>query len=180
MTRHSVEAVLKQTYHKDKFVELLKAKGIDVVFDIQLTAVSTEQHSLTTALKAFSMVQGLERIFLPMPCRSTSPCLTRMSNRYRLPFQRKMVQSQNKSVTILACSMNTAAVLDLCLEEVLQMKHRKLHLTESCVERRRNEKGEAFNRIIRVGFLIQWRKPAFNQNNLYNFKTEKQWHKKTI
>lgn len=32
MTRHSVEAVLKQTYHKDKFVELLKAKGIDVVF----------------------------------------------------------------------------------------------------------------------------------------------------
>lgn len=28
MTRHSVEAVLKQTYHKDKFVELLKAKGI--------------------------------------------------------------------------------------------------------------------------------------------------------
>ena len=32
MTRHSVEAVLKQTYHKDKFIELLKAKGIDVVF----------------------------------------------------------------------------------------------------------------------------------------------------
>ena len=32
MTKHSVEAVLKQTYHKDKFVELLKAKGIDVVF----------------------------------------------------------------------------------------------------------------------------------------------------
>jgi len=32
MTRHSVEAVLKQTYHKDKSVELLKAKGIDVVF----------------------------------------------------------------------------------------------------------------------------------------------------
>ena len=31
-TRHSVEAVLKQTYHKDKFIELLKAKGIDVVF----------------------------------------------------------------------------------------------------------------------------------------------------
>lgn len=32
MTRHSMEAVLKQTYHKDKFIELLKAKGIDVVF----------------------------------------------------------------------------------------------------------------------------------------------------
>lgn len=32
MTKHSVEAVLKQTYHKDKFIELLKAKGIDVVF----------------------------------------------------------------------------------------------------------------------------------------------------
>ena len=32
MTKHSVEAVLKQTYNKDKFVELLKAKGIDVVF----------------------------------------------------------------------------------------------------------------------------------------------------
>jgi len=130
---------------------------------IQLTAVSTEQHSLTTAPKACSMVQGLERIFLPMPCRSTSPCLTRMSSRYHLPFQRKMVQSQNKSVTILACSMNTAAVLDSCLEEVLQMKHRKLHLTGSCVERRRNEKGEVFNRVIKVDFLMQWRKSAFNQ-----------------
>ena len=32
MTKHSVEAVLKQTYQKDKFIELLKAKGIDVVF----------------------------------------------------------------------------------------------------------------------------------------------------
>ena len=32
MTKHSVEAVLKQTYHKEKFIELLKAKGIDVVF----------------------------------------------------------------------------------------------------------------------------------------------------
>ncbi len=131
--------------------------------DIQLTAVSTEQHSLTTALKAFSMVQGLERIFLPMPCRSTSPYLTRMSSRYHLPFQRKMVQSQNKSVTILACSMNTAAVLDLWLEAVLQMKHRKLHLTGSCAERRRNEKGEVFNRVIKVDFLMQWRKSAFNQ-----------------
>ena len=30
--KRQVEAVLKQTYHKDKFVELLKAKGIDVVF----------------------------------------------------------------------------------------------------------------------------------------------------
>ena len=32
MTKHSVEAVMKQTYNKEKFVELLKAKGIDVVF----------------------------------------------------------------------------------------------------------------------------------------------------
>ncbi len=32
MTRHSVEAVLKQTCRKDRFIELLKAKGIDVVF----------------------------------------------------------------------------------------------------------------------------------------------------
>ena len=32
MTKHSVEAVLKQTYHKDKFMELLKAKGMEVVF----------------------------------------------------------------------------------------------------------------------------------------------------
>lgn len=98
MTKHSVEAVLKQTYHKDKFIELLKAKGIDVVFRHTVTAVSTEQHSLTTALKAFSMVQGLERIFLPMPCRSTSPCLTRMNSRYRLPSRRKMAQSRNKSL----------------------------------------------------------------------------------
>ena len=50
-----------------------------------------------------------------------------------------------------------------CLEEVLQMKHRKLHLTGSCVERRRNEKGEVFNRVIKVDFLMQWRKSAFNQ-----------------
>ena len=48
-------------------------------------------------------------------------------------------------------------------EAVLQMKHRKLHLTGSCVERRRNVKDENFNRFIKVGFLIQWRKPAFNQ-----------------
>lgn len=150
MTKHSVEAVLKQTYHKDKFVELLKAKGIDVVSDIQLTAVSTEQHSLTTAPKACSMVQGLERIFLPMPCRSTSPYLTRMSSRYHLPFQRKMVQSQNKSVTILACSMNTAAVLDLWQGMVLPTRHRKQHSIESYAERKRSEKGETFNRIIKV------------------------------
>ena len=32
MTKHSIEAVMKQTYNKEKFVELLKAKGIDVVF----------------------------------------------------------------------------------------------------------------------------------------------------
>lgn len=32
MTKHSIEAVLKQTHHKDKFTELMKAKGIDVVF----------------------------------------------------------------------------------------------------------------------------------------------------
>ena len=130
---------------------------------IQLTAVSTEQHSLTTAPKAFSMVQGLERIFLPMPCRSTSPCLTRMSNQYRLPFQRKMALSWRRNFKALNCSTSTAAVLDLCLEEVHQMRHRRLRLTESYAERKRNEKGEAFNRIIRVGFLIQWRKPSFNQ-----------------
>ena len=130
--------------------------------DIQLTAVSTEQHSLTTALKAFSMVQGLERIFLPMPCRSTSPCLTRMSSRYHLPSRRKMAQYRSRSSKVLACSRNMEAALRSWLEEVLQMRHRRLRLTESCVERR-SEKGEAFNRIIRVGFLIQWRKPAFNQ-----------------
>ena len=33
----------------------------------------------------------------------------------------------------------------------------------SCVERRRNEKGEVFNRVIKVDFLMQWRKSAFNQ-----------------
>ena len=39
---------------------------------IQLTAVSTEQHSLTTALKAFSMVQGLEQIASTISvCRRT-------------------------------------------------------------------------------------------------------------
>jgi len=130
---------------------------------IQLTAVSTEQHSLTTALKAFSMVQGLERIFLPMPCRSTSPCLTRTSSQYRLPFRRKKTLGWSRNFNVLACSMSTAAVLDLCLEEVHQMRHRRLHLTESCVERRRNVKDETFNRFIKVGFLIQWRKPAFNQ-----------------
>ena len=130
---------------------------------IQLTAVSTEQHSLTTAPKAFSMVQGLERIFLPMPCRSTSPCLTRMSNRYRLPSRRKMAQCRNRNIMVLACSMSTAAVLDLWQEVVLQMRRKRLHLTESCVERRRNVKDETFNRFIKVGFLIQWRKPAFNQ-----------------
>ena len=147
---------------------------------IQLTAVSTEQHSLTTALKAFSMVQDLERIFLPMPCRSTSPCLTRTSSQYHLPFQKKMVQSQNKSVTILACSMNTAAVLDLCLEEVLQMKHRKLHLTENYAERKRSAKARNFNHC--QGWLSYTMEKAILQikNNLYNFKIEKQWHKKTI
>ena len=130
---------------------------------IQLTAVSTEQHSLTTALKAFSMVQGLERIFLPMPCRSTSPYLTRMSSRYRLPSRRKMSLSWRRNFKALICSTSTAAVLDLCLEEVHQMRHRRLRLTESYAERRRNEKGEVFNRVIKVGFLIQWRKPTFNQ-----------------
>ena len=127
---------------------------------IQLTAVSTEQHSLTTAPKACSMVQGMERIFLPMPCRSTSPYLTRMSSRYHLPFQRKMAQCRNRNIKVLACSMSTAAVLDLCLEEVLQMKHRRLRLTESYAERKRSAKGDAFSCIIKVGFLEQWRKPA--------------------
>lgn len=150
MTKHSVEAVLKQTYHKDKFIELLKAKGIDVVSAIQLTAVSTEQHSLTTALKAFSMVQGLERIFLPMPCRSTSPCLTRMSSRYHLPSRRKMAQCRNRNIMVLACSMSTAAVLDLWQGMVLPTRHRKQHSIESYAERKRSEKGETFNRIIKV------------------------------
>ena len=117
---------------------------------IQLTAVSTEQHSLTTAPKACSMVQGLERIFLPMPCRSTSPCLARMCSRYRLPFRRKNTQYRSRSSKVLTCSMSTAAVLDLWLEAVLQMKHRKLHLTGSYAERKRSEKGETFNRIIKV------------------------------
>lgn len=160
MTRHSVEAVLKQTYHKDKFIEMLKAKGIDVVSAIQLTAVSTEQHSLTTAPKACSMVQGLERIFLPMPFRSTSPCITRMSNRYRLPFQRKMALSWRRNFKAQDCSTSTAAVLDLCLEEVHQMRHRKQHSTENYAERKRSAKGEAFSCIIKIGFLEQWRKPA--------------------
>ena len=31
MAKHSIEAILKQTHHKDKFIELLKAKGIEVV-----------------------------------------------------------------------------------------------------------------------------------------------------
>ena len=30
------------------------------------------------------------------------------------------------------------------------MKHRRLRLTENYAERKRNEKGEAFNRIIKV------------------------------
>jgi|GEM_PF-7046523 len=128
--------------------------------DIQLTAVSTEQHSLTTALKAFSMVQGLERIFLPMPCRSTSPCLTRMSSRYHLPSRRKMAQYRSRSTKVLACSMNMEAALGSWLEEVLQMRHRRLHLIENYAERKRNAKGEAFSCIIKVGFLEQWKKPA--------------------
>ena len=127
---------------------------------IQLTAVSTEQHSLTTAPKACSMVQGLERIFLPMPCRSTSPCLTRMSSRYHLPSRKKMAQSRNRNIMVLACSMSTAAVLDLWLEAVLQMRHGKQHSTENYAERKRSAKGEAFSCIIKVGFLEQWRKPA--------------------
>lgn len=127
---------------------------------IQLRAVSTEQHSLTTAHKACSMVQGLERIFLPMPCRSTSPCLTRMSSRYHLPSRRKMAQCRNWNIMVLACSMSTAAVLDLCLEEVHQMRHRKQHSTENYAERKRSAKGEAFSCIIKIGFLEQWRKPA--------------------
>ena len=36
-----------------------------------------------------SSYESLERIFLPMPCRSTSPYLTRMSSRYRLPSRRR-------------------------------------------------------------------------------------------
>ena len=127
---------------------------------IQLTAVSTEQHSLTTAPKAFSMVQGLERIFLPMPYRSTSPCLTRMSNRYRLPSRRKMAQSRNKSFMVLACSMNMEVVLGSWQEEVLPTRHGKQHSTENYAERKRSAKGEAFSCIIKVGFLEQWRKPA--------------------
>lgn len=43
------------------------------------------------------------------------------------------------------------------------MRRKRLHLIESCAERKRSEKGEAFNRIVKVGFLIQWRKPSFNQ-----------------
>lgn len=127
---------------------------------IQLTAVSTEQHLLTTALKACSMVHGLERIFLPMPCRSTSPCLTITNSRYHLPFRRKMAQSGNKSFMVLACSMNMEVVLGSWLEEVLQMRHRRLHLMENYAERKRSAKGEAFSCIIKVGFLEQWRKPA--------------------
>ena len=180
MTRHSVEAVLKQTYHKDKFVELLKAKGIDVVFrhtaDGRIYGATFIDHRTQSVFNGSRLGTNLsanalqEHFTLPYENEQPIP----------LTIQRKMVQSQNKSVTILACSMNTAAVLDLCLEEVLQMKHRKLHLTESCVERRRNEKGEAFNRIIRVAFLYNGESLPSIKNNLYNFKTEKQWHKKTI
>ena len=35
------------------------------------------------------------------------------------------------------------------------MKHRKLHLTGSGVERRRIEKGAVFNRVIKVELLLQ-------------------------
>lgn len=149
MTRHSVEAVLKQTYHKDKFVELLKAKGIDVVFrhtaDGRIYGATFIDHRTQSVFNGSRL-----GTILPMPCRSTSPCLTRTSSRYHLPFQRKMAQCRNRNIKVLACSMSTAAVLDLWLETVLQMRHRRLRLTESCVERKRSEKGETFNRIIKV------------------------------
>ena len=63
----------------------------------------------------------------------------------------------------LVYSMSTAVVLGSWLEAVLPMRHRRQHLTENYAERKRSVKDETFNRFIKVGFLIQWRKPAFNQ-----------------
>ena len=140
MTKHSVEAVLKQTYHKDKFVELLKAKGIDVVF----------RHTADGRIYGATFIDH----------RTQSVFNGSMSSRYHLPSRRKMAQCRNRNIMVLACSMSMEVVLGSWQEEVLPTRHGKQHSTENYAERKRSAKGEAFSCIIKVGFLEQWRKPA--------------------
>ena len=68
----------------------------------------------------------------------------------RLPFQKKKTLAWSRNFKVLACSMSTAAVLDLWQGMVLPTRHRKQHSIESYAERKRSEKGETFNRIIKV------------------------------
>ena len=160
MTKHSVEAVLKQTYHKDKFVELLKAKGIDVVFrhtaDGRIYGATFIDHRTQSVFNGSRLGTNLSANAL----QEHFTCLTRTNIRYRLPSRRKMAQSRNKSFMVLACSMNMEVVLGSWQEEVLPTRHGKQHSTENYAERKRSAKGEAFSCIIKVGFLEQWRKPA--------------------
>ena len=160
MTRHSVEAVLKQTYHKDKFIELLKAKGIDVVFrhtaDGRIYGATFIDHRTQSVFNGSRLGKNLSANAI----QEHFSLHYEMSNRYRLPFQRKMALSWRRNFKAQDCSTSTAAVLDLCLEEVHQMRHRKQHSTENYAERKRSAKGEAFSCIIKIGFLEQWRKPA--------------------
>ena len=150
MPRHSVEAVLKQTYHKDKFVELLKAKGIDVVFrhtaDGRIYGATFIDHRTQSVFNGSRLGTNLsanamqEHFTLPYENEQPIP-LT-------IPKEKTLAWSRNFKV--LACSMSTAAVLDLWQGMVLPTRHRKQHSIESYAERKKNEKGETFNRIIKV------------------------------
>ena len=151
MTKHSVEAVLKQTYHKDKFIELLKAKGIDVVF----------RHTADGRIYGATFIDHRTQSVFNGSRLGTNLSANALQEHFTLPYENEQpipltipkedgTMAGTGTIMVLACSMSTAAVLDLWQGMVLPTRHRKQHSIESYAERKRSEKGETFNRIIKV------------------------------
>ena len=163
MTRHSVEAVLKQTYHKDKFVELLKAKGIDVVFrhtaDGRIYGATFIDHRTQSVFNGSRLGTNLsanalqEHFTLPYENEQPIP-LT-------IPKEDGAISEQERHDSGLFDEYGSG--LGLMSGGGPSNEAQEAAFDRELRRKKKKRKGRSFNRIIRVGFLIQWRKPAFNQ-----------------
>lgn len=150
MTRHSVEAVLKQTYHKDKFVELLKAKGIDVVF----------RHTADGRIYGATFIDHRTQSVFNGSRLGTNLSANALQEHFTLPYENEQpipLTIPKEEDSGLEQELQGSGLfdeygsgLDLWQGMVLPTRHRKQHSIESYAERKRSEKGETFNRIIKV------------------------------
>ena len=82
-TRKTVAAALARTYRKEEFIDLLRTKGVDVVFrhtdEGRIYGATFIDHRTGCVLNG----SRLGREFPPTPCRSISPCRMPALRRYR-------------------------------------------------------------------------------------------------